>query len=337
MLMKYLRAHLKNFVLYLGFAGIYLLVFYLDGVSVASLRYATLLAVVLAVLYTVVNFCLFWRKHRRLQELSQEITTELGSFPEPTSVIEQDYQDIVGELFAAKARTVSQYSADYQDMIDYYTLWVHQVKVPIAAMRLLLQSQTEEERLNLNVKQELKMELFRIEQYADMVLSYLRLDSEVTDYQIEYTSLDEVIQEAVKAYATMFILKKIRMVYQPVNRTVLTDRKWLTFVLKQLLSNALKYTPAGQVSIYTEQREQTLWLLIADSGLGIRAEDIPRLFEKGFTGYNGRMEQKSSGLGLYLCKRIIANLGYEIQIESRPGAGTKVIIKIPEALYLTKV
>ena len=160
---------------------------------------------------------------------------------------------------------------------------------------------------------EVEVELLKIEQYVDMVLGYLRLDSESTDYVLRDTDLDGLLRQAVRKFARMFILKKITL--------VLTDGKWLSFVVEQVLSNALKYTPAGgRIRIYGDGET----LVIADSGIGIRPEDLPRVFEKGFTGYNGREDKKSTGIGLYLCRRVMDRLNHGISIVSRPGQGTLV-------------
>ena len=167
----------------------------------------------------------------------------------------------------------------------------------------------------------LEAELLKIGQYVDMVLGYLRLDSESTDYVLRDTDLDGLLRQAVRKFARMFILKKITLDFRETGRTVLTDGKWLSFVVEQVLSNALKYTPAGgRIRIYGDGET----LVIADSGIGIRPEDLPRVFEKGFTGYNGREDKKSTGIGLYLCRRVMDRLNHGISIVSRPGQGTLV-------------
>ena len=199
-----------------------------------------------------------------------------------------------------------------QDMTDYYTLWAHQIKTPIAAMHLLLQEAP---------RPELEGELLKIEQYVEMVLGYLRLGSETTDYVFRKYDLDALLRQSLRKYARLFILKKISLDFQETGRTVLTDEKWLAFVLEQLLSNAVKYTPeGGRVRIYGDGET----LVIADSGIGIQPEDLPRVFEKGFTGFNGREDKKSTGIGLYLCHQVLDRLNHGISISSRPGQGTLV-------------
>ena len=182
-------------------------------------------------------------------------------------------------------------------------------------MHLLLQE------ADLPQARELQNELQRIEQYVEMVLCYLRLDSESSDYVIREYDVDDIVRQAVRKYANQFIRRKIRLVYEPLNCRVLTDEKWLLFVIEQVLTNALKYTRSGTISI-TLEPEKTL--CIRDTGIGIAPEDLPRVFEKGFTGYNGRAQQRATGIGLYLCRRIMKKLGHSISIESRLREGTAV-------------
>ena len=238
-----------------------------------------------------------------------------NGLPEPDSLIEADYQELVRAVCADSARARSEADLKMQDMLDYYTLWAHQIKTPIAAMDLLLQEDDSPHR------GELEMELLKIGQYVEMVLSYLRLDSDSTDYVLREYPLDDILRQAVRKFAKMFILKKITLDFQETGKTVLTDEKWLLFVVEQVLSNALKYTPAGgTIRIYGDGAT----VVIADNGIGIREEDQARVFEKGFTGYNGRADKKSTGIGLYLCRQVMDRLNHGISLTSRPGQGTLV-------------
>ena len=169
-------------------------------------------------------------------------------------------------------------------------------------------------------------ELSRIEQYVEMALTYLRLESAESDYVFRDCALDPIIRQSVKRFSAEFIGRKIRLDYAPVDYTLVTDEKWLGFVLEQLLSNALKYTRAGSVRIFLEHET----LCIADTGIGIAPEDLPRIFEKGYTGYNGRGDQKASGLGLYLCRTICRKLGHSITAESAPDEGTAIRIGLSQ-------
>ena len=152
-----------------------------------------------------------------------------------------------------------------------------------------------------------------------MVLSYLRLESSTTDYLIRRYDLDEIIKQGVRKFASLFILSQVKLEFLPTNLRVLTDEKWLGFALEQLLSNGVKYTkPGGTVKIYAKPEQI---LVVEDTGIGIVQKTCPGSGTKGLPALNGRMEQKSTGLGLYLCKRVLTNLGHSIQIFSQPGKG----------------
>ena len=146
-----------------------------------------------------------------------------------------------------------------------------------------------------------------------MVLCYLRLDSNSSDLVIKEYDLDSIVKQAVRKFSSQFIRRQLKLVYKPLEKTVLTDEKWLLFVIEQIISNAVKYTLSGGVEIYCEE---PLTLCIRDTGIGIAPEDIPRIFEKGYTGCNGRLDKKASGIGLYLCRRICGKLGHKITAES---------------------
>ena len=218
-------------------------------------------------------------------------------------------------------------AARWEDMTAYYTAWVHQIKTPIAAMRLTLQGE------DTPAARRLMTELGRVEQYVDMALTYLRLEEGGSDYVIRTCAVDDVVRAAVRRFAGEFIDRRIALDYTPVEWETVTDGKWLTFVVEQLLSNALKYTGQdGTVRIYREGDD----LCIRDSGMGIAPEDLPRVFDMGYTGQNGRLDRRSSGIGLYLCRRICRNLRHEIRIESAPGAGTTVRLTLGRPAFVAE-
>lgn len=320
---SYLSLHRKIIAAFLAFCAVFAVIFYLYGLPVAAVGYAAAICAFIGVLAAVYDFWAFCRRHKQLMSLLREITVTADHLPVPGGLLEKDYQTVIRALFEDKAHLESRMNGRVADLVEYYTLWAHQVKTPIAAMRLILQS----ERENIP-QQELTEELQRIEQYVEMVLCYLRLDAGSTDYVIREYDLDGIVRQAVRGYASQFIRQKIRLDYEPLSCRVLTDEKWLLFVIGQVLSNALKYTKSGAVSITLEQPKT---LCIRDTGIGIESEDLPRIFEKGFTGYNGRADKKASGIGLYLCRRICENLGHRITAESQVGIGTAVRIGLDSA------
>lgn len=222
-------------------------------------------------------------------------------------------------------------------MRDYYSMWVHQIKTPISAMKLLLEAEREElgqlicddeqsQCLLSDNMDSFEDELFRIEEYVSMALQYQRVSSTENDFVLEKVSVDGVIRDTIKKYAKIMIRRHIGMNYSGTVQEVYTDGKWLAFILEQLLSNAIKYTPQGFVKIETAKKANLFFITIKDTGIGIKAEDLPRVFEKGYTGYNGHADKKATGIGLYLCRQMADKLGHTIRIESEIGKGTKVWI-----------
>ncbi|MDO4540118.1 MAG: sensor histidine kinase [Syntrophomonadaceae bacterium] len=322
MIGAYMHVHRRSMALFIVFSGIFALIFYLYALPIAAVGYAVLLCAAIALVVTAYDFLRFQRRHNTLLEMRDRISLDLKRLPLPSGLLESDYQELMRIMHRDMMRLVSRADRKSGEMIDYYTLWAHQIKTPIFAMRLLLESEEAENR------EELSTELLKIEQYVDMVLSYLRLESSSSDLVLTKLELDDIVRPAVRKYARLFILKKLSLDYYELERSVLTDEKWLRFVIEQILSNALKYTHTGGITI----RMDGDCLLIADTGIGIAPEDLPRIFEKGFTGYNGRIDKKSTGIGLFLCQRTLDMLSHTISIQSEMGRGTEVRIglKRPE-------
>lgn len=204
---------------------------------------------------------------------------------------------------------------------DFFAMWAHQIKTPIAALNLLLQSKETDTGM-------CRQELFKIEGYVEMVLNYLRFDGMSNDMVLSSVSLSSMAKQVVKKFRTVFIHKHISVQLENLDYNILTDEKWFVFVLEQIVSNAVKYTNEGSVTISAREEGRRILVEIKDTGIGIQSEDIPRLFQKGFTGYNGRMDKKASGLGLYLSKGVCNKLGHGLDVESVRGEGTKVTISV---------
>lgn len=318
----YLRQRGGGIAAFLASCGIFWATFALYRFPLEAVLYPALICAVLWLCYAAWDLRRAYQRHRTLTEIAKrpgELMEDL--FPEARSVDDADYQEIIRLLRQEQRDLRSQMDRRYADMVDYYTIWAHQIKTPIASMGLRLQSEDSAR------SRQLSADLFRIEQYVEMVLVFLRLDSDSTDYVIRTSDLDGIVRGAVKKFAGEFIGRKLTLDYTPVNTTVLTDEKWLSFVVEQVLSNALKYTPSGGISI-TLEPEKTL--CIRDTGIGIAPEDLPRIFEKGYTGYNGRREKKASGIGLYLCRRICGNLGHTITADSAVDRGTVIRIDLSQ-------
>ena len=317
----YLKQKRKSILVFLLFCTIFFCIFALYHLPLRAVLYPTGLCAILGSIFWGMEYKKTQEKHRNLvylQTLSAELVTK---FPKAETMAEEDYQKLTRLLCEKQAELVMKMNANYADMMEYYTVWAHQIKTPIASMRLNLQNEDTE------LSHQISEDLQRIEQYVEMVLAFLRLDADSTDYVIKEYHLDGIVKGAVKKFSTQFIRKKLRLVYAPLNVAVITDEKWLGFVVEQVLSNALKYTREGSITISLEKPKK---LCIRDTGMGIAPEDLPRIFENGYTGYNGRSDKKASGIGLHLCKKVCDRLGHKISVISEPDQGTEICIDLEQ-------
>ena len=305
---SYLKSRIRVLILYVVIACVFAASYLLFDMPSIAVLYPLSMSLAIGIIVMIIDFIIFRNRHEKL--ISEEL-------PSPRDKIEEDYQLIIDKLKEEADLSKMKASEDYNNMIEYYTVWAHQIKTPIAAMRLNLQSEDTES------ARRLMGDLARIEAYVEMVLTFIRLDSDSTDYLIKEYDLDEIIRPAIRKYSKEFILKKLKLEYESVDYKVLTDSKWLSFIIEQVISNSVKYTSEGYVKIYMSSPGV---LCIEDSGIGIRKEDLPRIFENGYTGFNGREDKRASGIGLYLCKRIADNLGHKISAESKQGEGTKIFL-----------
>lgn len=318
---EFIKEKLKGMLLFIFFCFIFITILYLQDIPIKKSLYAMELCSFFGVIYLSCEFYKSYKKHFQLVSLKEQITINIDNLPEVSTLTEKDYQEILQLLHEYMKSMQSKQLADEKALQDYYTLWVHQIKTPITAMSLILQSQEDTKAAQM------KQELFKIEQYAEMVMHYLKMGNMNSDLVIGEYSLDRIVKQTIKKYASVFIYRKISLQLDELNTYVLTDEKWLSFVIGQLLSNSLKYTNKGYIKIYMKEDAEKI-LVIEDDGIGISKQDLPRVFEQGFTGYNGRMDKKASGLGLYLCKKVMNNLSHKINIESEEGKGTKVFLDL---------
>ena len=327
-ILNYIISKKKLFLMVLVCSAIFAFTFWMYGITVAAVLYPALVCMVIMAAAFAIMACSEYGKWKNMQEILQRAvgddsefvkildTAEIRKQVNTADEIENELLEIIERLKNGGMRLNDSMNMKYSDMVDYYTMWVHQIKTPIASMHLILQKEDSED------SRRLRAELFRVEQYVQMVLCFLRLDSDFTDYVIKEYRVDDIIRPAVRRLAPQFIMKKLSLEYEQTDEVALIDEKWLSFVVEQVLSNAVKYTSAGSISIKCDGDR----LVISDTGIGIAAEDLPRIFDKGYTGFNGRADRKASGIGLYLCRRICDNLGHSIKAESVPGHGTTIII-----------
>lgn len=309
----------RPILLFLLTCFIFSLVLFLYSVSLETISYALIIMTFFGVIILSTALIRAYAKHRTLQHILEQVYFQMDQLPGSSTLIETDYQSIIHKLDQDDKQHQRDAASKYHDLQEITTLWAHQIKTPISALRLLLQVSES------NDHEEIKEELFEIEKYVEMLLGYYRLSSPTNDFVIKEIACEPIIRSAIRNYAKFFIRKKIQLELENIDVLVLSDEKWLGFVIEQILSNALKYTSEGKIKI---SFENTHTLVIEDTGIGIREEDLPRVFEKGYTGYNGRSDKKSTGLGLFLCKMILTKLGHTITIQSQLNKGTSVKIDL---------
>ena len=319
-LKSYLKKNIKVYILFVVFIAIFFIMFYLYNLPLEALIYTGSFCFLASVIASFSDFVNYRESYKKLKFLEKNILNDLEDLPKSLDIRIDYYHKIIEKLYEELEKLTQENRQKNTDMVDYYSMWVHQIKTPIAAMNFLLDNEEVDQK-------NLQQELFKIERYVEMVLTYIRLDSTSSDYVITKINLDEVVKDSVKKYATIFINKKIKLNYVSHETMVISDKKWLSFAFEQILGNSVKYSRAdGEITIKTYENR----LVIEDKGIGIKEEDLPRIFEKGFTGFNGRYEKKSSGLGLYLCKKTLDKLGHHIEISSKVGEGTRIEITFPK-------
>lgn len=315
--LSYINQKKAGIIIFILTASIFAVSYSLYHLPLGAVLYPMAVSAFFGTVILVADYKRAHKKHLeliRIQQLSIEL---MDYFPKAATIEDKDYQKIIGLIKEEQAMRTTQINVRLSNMTDYYTAWVHQIKTPIASMSLKLQND------DSDFSNDLTEDLIKIEQYVEMVLMFLRLESDYTDYIIKEYELDQIVKACVKKFSKQFIRRKIRLDYRLQEETVLTDEKWLSFVIEQVLSNALKYTDSGTISIYLKKSKT---LCIEDTGIGIAPEDLPRIFDRGFTGYNGRTDKKASGIGLHLCRMICKNLNHTISASSVQGKGTVIEI-----------
>lgn len=319
----YIRERI-SFGLYLLPIVCLLFIWWLCDLPWRPAAYLLLVLTVLSVVLIFFDYRKYVKKHGLLKLYAAQ--AEAGIFaPEKTGCgLERAWVQLA-EIWRQKYEQEKEKGREERERSNrYYTLWSHQIKTPVAAMHLLLQEEEPDRR-------SMEQELWKAEQYVDMALQYQRLDKNGRDLVLKEYLLSSLVKKAVKNMAPVLIYNKTGIHLEDMTASVLTDEKWFLFVLEQLLGNAVKYTAkdgTGSIGIYTKECEDGNFLVVEDNGIGIRPEDIPRVFEWGYTGYNGRQEKRSTGIGLFLCRRTMDMLGQPISIESEEGRGTRVLLGI---------
>lgn len=318
-LLIYLRSRRGVLLMLTVFVIIFLVSFFLYRLPVEAVLYPIGLCVLFGTIFLFAGYrksSRIKKEYQRLRDLPSEMIRELPTADTPVG---EAANHLILSLRKELQETKAEQETAYRDMIDYYTVWAHQIKTPIASMKLILEND------DSLLSRRLAGDLFRMQQYVDMVMAFLRLGSDTSDYLFREYRLDDLIRPVLHRFAPDFISRRLSLTYEEIPFRILTDQKWFCFLLEQFLSNALKYTREGGIRIF--MAGETV-LCMEDTGIGIAEEDLPRIMEKGYTGFNGRIDRNASGLGLYLCGQISARIGIDPEIQSIQGRGTCVLLRL---------
>ncbi|MBU3130310.1 sensor histidine kinase [Clostridium tagluense] len=301
-------------IAYINIVGFIMFILYLIFEYIKNKRY-----------YDVIKYIIENQEENIINSLPKSLNYEQKLYGELLMKVNEEFNLKINELYEAK-----------KENVDFINSWVHEIKTPISACRLVIENsvyKSKEETLS-----NLEDEIDHIENYVEQALYYSRLDSFSKDYLINEINMHSLIMGVVKKHAKEFIGKKIKIEINDLEFTIDSDKKWLFFILDQILSNSLKYTGSnGLIKISGILNLSGKQLIIEDNGIGIKAEDIQRVFDKGFTGYNGREDFKATGMGLYLSKSLSTKLGHHITIESKPFEFTRVTVHFPKLIDYYRV
>ena len=317
----YLRQHVGRLAAALVCAAVYSAVFILYGFPWQGLLYPTALSFLIFMIYSIIDFLRVRKRYLLIADIAQRGADALPLLPRSSGPDDEAYKELAARIASDCAAVKAEADKRAEAENEYFTLWAHQIKTPLASMRLNLSG--EDSRLS----RRLNADLTRTEQYVDMAMAYLRLGSENRDLVIREYPLDDILRSAAKKFAVEFINRRLTLDMEATGAKVVTDEKWLSFVIEQIFSNSLKYTSQGGIRVYLEQ---PMNLVIADTGVGIPKEDLPLVFERGYTGTSGRTDRHSSGIGLWLCRRICDMLGHGLTAASpgENGVGTEIRIDL---------
>ncbi|WP_010278557.1 sensor histidine kinase [Paenibacillus senegalensis] len=292
-----------------------------------NIIYVNIGGLFISAVYLVADYFRMYPSLKTLRELCQDGGIENAAiFPKANNHEQELYYRFIKKLYLEHTKEVEKLFDEKLDYKDFIMAWIHEVKTPITATRLLIQNT--DGKSAAYIADLFENELDKIDQFVEQALYYSRIDSFSKDYLIQEVSLNRLVKETVKKYAKLFIERKITFFMREDEVFVYSDPKWLSFIIGQIIANSLKYTNAGgTVSFDIQHTPNTTCLVIRDTGTGISPEDIGRVFDKGFTGSSGRIQSKSTGMGLYLANRLVLKLGHEIEIESKEKEFTQVIIR----------
>lgn len=330
---QYLKDNINFIVFFTVLMSFIMLVSYFDRKNRlldSDILYMLIVSLIMFSAYILIDFYLKYQHIKKLI-LVKDSADKTPILPEPADCKDQIYASIIDGLYRSYTESIKNIQEEFAENKDFITTWAHEIKTPITTSKLLIESF--DTASADNTIKSVREEIDRIDNYVEKVLYYSRTDNFSKDYILSEITINRIVKESIKKHSVIFIRKHIKLNDNLTDAfTVDTDGKWLLFIIDQLISNALKYThEGGSISIDCSEDDKEKSLIIEDTGTGIKAQDLNRLFEKSFTGYNGRNENtKSTGFGLYLSQKLARKLGHYITIQSEYGKGTKAIIHFPK-------
>lgn len=298
------------------------------GISIGNILYINGVCGIFFIIYLLAEYLGKRKYYSRLNEIITENNEDIiNRLPEAENNEQRLFNNLIVSVFNEQNNRIEHLYNEKRENFEFVTTWVHEIKTPISVIRLLAEGDV----IGDEVISSIEEEIDKIEGQVEQALYYSRIDDFSKDYFINEIELDKVIKETIKRNAKLFISKKISITVEDSDMEVLSDKKWLLFILNQILGNSLKYTNnGGNIKIYCVENEREKIITIEDNGIGISIEDLGRVFDKGFTGKTGRQFSKSTGMGLYLSRKLARKLGHDIRIESMESKYTRARIFFPK-------
>lgn len=324
---SYLATLKKSIIVYLLCTLSVALTIYLYELPLSLFLDTLLFSLVIIIIFGVYGFLSYRKTYKLYENMDQQVQNlsneQINKLITPKTDLDRMIIKLLQDILTEKKRLVLEQEVAYDELLNYYSLWSHQIKTPLSVLSLLAQTN------NPNPK-DISRELFKVDEYLRMMLHYLKMPTISQDLTFKKHSLEKMIHDSLKKYATFFIQKDLSLDLSISDTKITTDEKWFEFIFEQILFNALKYTTSGTITIYNTQNS----LVISDTGIGILSQDLPRIFERGYTGFNGNVDKKATGLGLHMSQQIASHLGIVISIESVIDQGTTVTIIFPTKEYI---
>lgn len=310
----YFKDRINAILIYILALIIVLVINKLYWISNDGVIYSAILTTVIIILIGVYDYLRYNYNINVLKKCLDDLTLDINT--KKTNNMDKYYEELILGLKKEINEINNKHYLEKNELYEDYIIWIHQIKTPIASLFMMC------DEVEGELGADLTHEVFRVDRYTDMALNNIRLQSISTDLEIGRYNISDLVKEVLKDYSIQFNYKKNKLILKDIDKVILTDKKWFMFIFEQILSNAIKYTNNGEITIGIEKN----YLIVEDTGIGIKPEDVKKLFSRGFTGFTGRENRKATGLGLYMSKKIGDSLGHSLFVKSEMGKGTKVYI-----------